>query len=182
MAVPLLRQEKTFGCLFAFDKSAGEFDSSDAKLLSSIANESAIYLENARLFDDVHGLMMGLLHSLTSAVDAKDAYTCGHSVRVALLSRHLAQAIGLGQQDVEQVYMAGLLHDVGKIGVPESVLQKPGKLTSEEFEQMKSIPKSAPEFSRTFRKSNPSSPASFTIMNASTAKAIPATLPVTIFP
>ena len=73
----------------------GEFDSADTKLLNSIANESAIYLENAMLFDDVHGLMMGLMHSLTSAVDAKDPYTCGHSERVALLSRNLAQKIGL---------------------------------------------------------------------------------------
>ncbi|MDB5330095.1 MAG: hypothetical protein JWP03_1246 [Phycisphaerales bacterium] len=140
LAVPLQRYDQTLGCLFAFDKEAGEFDSADAKLLNSIANESAIYLENSRLFEDVHGLMMGLLHSLTSAVDAKDAYTCGHSERVALLSRHLAQRSGLSDHDVEQVYMAGLLHDVGKIGVPESVLQKTGKLTPEEFDQMKKHP------------------------------------------
>ena len=92
IAVPLQRQDAVLGCLFALDKHDGEFDSVDSKLLNSIANESAIYLENAMLFEDVHGLMMGLLHSLTSAVDAKDAYTCGHSERVALLSRHLAAA------------------------------------------------------------------------------------------
>ena len=97
----------------------------DSKLLNSIANESAIYLENAMLFDDVHGLMMGLLHSLTSAVDAKDAYTCGHCERVALLSQHLAQEAGLTEQQVERIYMAGLLHDVGKIGVPEAVCRRP---------------------------------------------------------
>ncbi|HZL36538.1 MAG TPA: HD domain-containing phosphohydrolase [Tepidisphaeraceae bacterium] len=141
LAVPLQRYDKTLGCLFALDKEIGDFDSADAKLLNSIANESAIYLENAKLFEDAHGLMMGLLHSLTSAVDAKDAYTCGHSERVALLSRHLSQAAGLGDYEVEQVYMAGLLHDVGKIGVPESVLQKTGKLTPEEFELMKKHPR-----------------------------------------
>ncbi|MDB5293930.1 MAG: hypothetical protein JWL69_5171 [Phycisphaerales bacterium] len=140
LAVPLQRFDQTLGCLFALDKEAGDFDSADSKLLNSIANESAIYLENSRLFEDVHGLMMGLLHSLTSAVDAKDPYTCGHSERVALLSRHLAQQSGLNDHDVEQVYMAGLLHDVGKIGVPESVLQKTGKLTPEEFELMKKHP------------------------------------------
>jgi putative nucleotidyltransferase with HDIG domain len=140
LAVPLQRQDQVLGCLFALDKQDGEFDSVDTKLLNSIANESAIYLENAMLFEDVHGLMMGLLHSLTSAVDAKDAYTCGHSERVALVSRHLAQQMGLSEKDVEQIYMAGLLHDVGKIGVPEAVLQKTGKLTPEEFEQMKRHP------------------------------------------
>jgi putative nucleotidyltransferase with HDIG domain len=140
LAVPLQRDEQVLGCLFAFDKTDGDFDSVDAKLLTSIANESAIYLQNAILFEDVRGLMMGLLHSMVSAVDAKDAYTCGHSERVALVARELAQIAGLPAATVERVYMAGLLHDVGKIGVPESVLQKPGKLTNEEFDLMKQHP------------------------------------------
>jgi len=137
LAVPLMRQEQVLGCLFGIDKTCGEFDSVDSKLLNSIANESAIYLENSLLFDDVHGLMMGLLHSLTSAVDAKDAYTCGHSERVALLSRLLAKEAGYPEQLVERVYMAGLLHDVGKIGIPDRILQKPQALTDEEFDVMK---------------------------------------------
>jgi HD-GYP domain-containing protein (c-di-GMP phosphodiesterase class II) len=140
MAVPLQRQEIVLGCFFALNKTVGDFDSHDAKLLNSIANESAIYLENTMLFEDAHLLMMGLLHSLTSAVDAKDAYTCGHSERVALLARHLAIEAGLGDSFAERAYMTGLLHDVGKIGVPESVLQKTGRLTPEEFEQMKKHP------------------------------------------
>jgi putative nucleotidyltransferase with HDIG domain len=140
LAVPLQRQEQMLGCMFLLDKHVGEFDSVDSKLFNSIANQSAIYLENAQLFGDVHGLMMGLLHSLTSAVDAKDAYTCGHSERVALLSRHLAGQLGLPDAQVEQIYMAGLLHDVGKIGVPEAVLQKAGRLTPEEFDVMKKHP------------------------------------------
>lgn len=141
IAVPLQRQDQVLGCLFGIDKIAGDFDSVDSKLLNSIANESAIYLENARLFEDVHGLMMGLLHSLTSAVDAKDAYTFGHSERVALFSRHLAKQAKVPDADVERIYMAGLLHDVGKIGVPESVLQKAGKLTNEEYDMMKKHPR-----------------------------------------
>ncbi|HZZ44625.1 MAG TPA: HD-GYP domain-containing protein [Tepidisphaeraceae bacterium] len=140
IAVPLQRQDEMLGCLFGLDKTEGDFDSVDAKLLNSISNEAAIYLENAMLFEDVHDLMMGLLHSLTSAVDAKDAYTCGHSERVALISRALAQRAGLSDQQVQRIYMAGLLHDVGKIGVPEAVLQKAGKLTDEEFDLIKKHP------------------------------------------
>jgi HD-GYP domain-containing protein (c-di-GMP phosphodiesterase class II) len=140
LAVPLQRQDQVLGCLFSLDKTRGDFDSVDSKLLNSIANESAIYLENAMLFDDVRDLMMGLLHSLTSAVDAKDAYTCGHSERVALLARRLSQEAKYPAQRIERIYMSGLLHDVGKIGVPESVLQKTGRLTPEEFEQMKKHP------------------------------------------
>jgi HD-GYP domain-containing protein (c-di-GMP phosphodiesterase class II) len=140
IAVPLQRQDQVMGCLFGLDKVTGEFDTVDSKLLNSIANESAIYLENSMLYGDVQDLLMGLLHSLVSAVDAKDAYTCGHSERVALLSRVLAQEAKLSEKQVEQVYMAGLLHDVGKIGVPEAVLQKAGRLTPEEFEQIKKHP------------------------------------------
>jgi putative nucleotidyltransferase with HDIG domain len=140
LAVPLQRRDQTFGCLFALDKLSDEFDTVDSKLLNSIANESSIYLENSILYEDVRGLMMGLLHSLVNAVDAKDTYTCGHSERVALLSRVLAQEAGLGDHFVERVYMAGLLHDVGKIGVPEAVLQKTGRLTPEEYDQIKKHP------------------------------------------
>jgi HD-GYP domain-containing protein (c-di-GMP phosphodiesterase class II) len=140
IAVPLLRGDQVLGCLFGLDKVGGDFDSVDTKLLMAIANESAIYLENAMLFGDAHDLLMGMLHSLTSAVDAKDAYTCGHSERVALLARRLGMKLGLPDQEIEKLYMAGLLHDVGKIGVPESVLQKSGKLTVEEFELIKKHP------------------------------------------
>lgn len=140
IVVPLQRQDQVLGCLFGIDKLTEEFDSVDSKLLNSIANESAIYLENAMLFEDVHGLMMGLLHSLTSAVDAKDSYTCGHSERVALLSRHLSKEAKLPDALVERIYMAGLLHDVGKIGVSEAVLRKTGRLTPEEFDEMKKHP------------------------------------------
>ncbi len=140
LAVPLTRGRQLLGCLFAMDKRVDEFNSVDSKLLGSIGDESAVYLENTSLFEDVHELVMGLLHSLTSAVDAKDAYTCGHSERVALISRHLALAAGMSEQQADRIYMAGLLHDVGKIGVPEGVLQKTGKLTAEEFEQIKRHP------------------------------------------
>ena len=139
LVAPLMRQDQLLGVMFALDK-AGVFDSVDSKLVNSIANESAIYLENSFLFEDVRGLMMGLLHSLTSAVDAKDAYTCGHSERVALLSRELALRAGYDQAFADRVYMAGLLHDVGKIGVPEAVLSKAGRLDPEEFEQIKKHP------------------------------------------
>lgn len=137
VAVAIQRQDRVLGTLYCLDKDEQEFTTQDSKLLNSIANETAIYLENAALFSDARGLMMGLLHALTSAVDAKDAYTCGHSQRVALFGREIAKAAGLPESLCERVYMAGLLHDVGKIGVSEEVLRKPGKLTNEEFAEMK---------------------------------------------
>ena len=70
--------------------------------------------------------------ALVSSVDAKDPYTCGHSERVAVLCRELARELGLTDEEIEQAYMAGLLHDIGKIGTPEAILCKEGSLLPEE--------------------------------------------------
>ncbi len=117
-------------------------NSSTAKSPDSdgVADDAAIRARDAVPSDDLHALMLGLMRSLTSAIGAKDAYTCGHSERVALLSRHLATQLGLSDAAADRIYLSGLLHDVGKIGVPEAVLQKPGKLTRDEFEQVRKHP------------------------------------------
>ena len=78
--------------------------------------------------------------ALANAIDAKDKYTRGHSARVSILSRLIAQEAGLSNEECEQVYFAALLHDVGKIGVPDDVINKPGRLTDEEFAQIKVHP------------------------------------------
>ena len=77
---------------------------------------------------------------MSGALDAKDRYTRGHSDRVAYLSAETARVLGLSDEEVERVRIAGIVHDVGKIGVPESVLCKPGRLTDEEFEKIKKHP------------------------------------------
>lgn len=144
LAAPVRRGDALLGAVFALDKlgegPAGDFDSQDAKLLAGLANEAAVYLENSRLYEESRGLTMGLVHSLVSAVDAKDTYTCGHSGRVASLGRALALETGLTEPAAERVYLAGLLHDVGKIGVADTVLRKAGKLTDDEFAEMKRHP------------------------------------------
>jgi putative nucleotidyltransferase with HDIG domain len=99
-----------------------------------------VYLENFRLYGDLQDLLIGSLRALTSSIDAKDPYTCGHSERVAVISHWVAEKMGLPAEEVQTIYLAGLLHDVGKIGVSELVLQKPGRLLPEEFEQIKQHP------------------------------------------
>ncbi len=89
--------------------------------------------ENERLF--IH-----VVSSLASAIDAKDTYTNGHSSRVAEYSREIARRAGYDEKDLEEIYMIGLLHDVGKIGVPDAVINKPAKLTEEEYELIKTHP------------------------------------------
>ena len=126
--------------LIALNKRSGDFDSVDLKLVKSIGAQTAVFLEYTRLYADMKDLLMGVLHALTASIDAKDPYTCGHSHRVAAISRRLAEAAGLPAEKVQRIYLAGLLHDIGKIGVPESVLRKPGKLTAEECKLVKDHP------------------------------------------
>jgi len=93
--------------------------------------------ENGRLFNDVSELFVGSLRALTRSIDAKDTYTHGHSERVAIVSRwiaqHCASAQDIRPEQIHQVYLAGLLHDIGKIGVEDSILRKEGRLTEEEL-------------------------------------------------
>ncbi|HVT80815.1 MAG TPA: HD domain-containing phosphohydrolase [Phycisphaerae bacterium] len=139
--VPLEREHRPLGILIAIDKQdATELNAIDLTLLNNVGNQSSIFLENAALYSDMQDLFMGVLHALTRSIDAKDAYTRGHSQRVAELSRELARKIGLPEEQCERIYLSGLLHDVGKIGVPEAVLTKPGKLTDEEFTLIKKHP------------------------------------------
>ena len=87
-----------------------------------------------------HALFEQTSEALASAIDAKDPYTHGHSARVAVYSRQIAGEAGKTEEECEKVYFAALLHDVGKIGVPSAVINKPGRLTKEEFEQIKTHP------------------------------------------
>ncbi len=141
VCVPLKRDQRPLGIMIAIDKQdATEFNSVDLKLLNNVGSQCSIFLENAALYQDMQDLFMGVLHALTRSIDAKDAYTRGHSQRVAELSRDLARKIGLSDEQCERVYLSGLLHDVGKIGVPEAVLTKPGRLTDAEFDAIKKHP------------------------------------------
>jgi HD-GYP domain-containing protein (c-di-GMP phosphodiesterase class II) len=142
VVVPLLRDGVAYGLLFGGDKTdrSAHLSSVDSTLANALANSLAIFIENTMLYEDMQGMFFGTLHALTSSIDAKDSYTHGHSERVALLSRQLAAAHGLSPAEVDRVYISGLVHDVGKIGVPEAVLCKAGHLTQEEYDLIKLHP------------------------------------------
>lgn len=102
-----------------------------------------IYVNNVRIEgkqESLERLFRQTATSLVSAIDAKDTYTHGHSSRVAEYSRKIAELVGKSESECSEIYYAALLHDVGKIGVPESIINKHGKLTSEEFEIIKQHP------------------------------------------
>lgn len=130
------------GAIFAGGKRGPEtiVSSYDIQLIEATAGYLSSFAENVKLYEDQNALFIGTLRSLTAAIDAKDRYTCGHSERVACLARAIALAAGLSPTLAERIHIAGLVHDVGKIGVPEAVLCKPGKLTDDEFGLIKLHP------------------------------------------
>jgi HD-GYP domain-containing protein (c-di-GMP phosphodiesterase class II) len=121
-----------------------DFDSTDIKLFNSVAGGCAVFVENGELFKDLKELFIGSLKALTSSIDAKDKYTHGHSERVAFISRWIAEKLSereqLDEEQIHMIYLAGLLHDIGKIGIDEVVLRKKGKLTEQEFNRIKQHP------------------------------------------
>ncbi|ADL34696.1 HD-GYP/response regulator domain-containing protein [Butyrivibrio proteoclasticus B316] len=109
-------------------------------LLDLIRLQRDLHAEVERKTKEIEGLSLHVVHTLADAIDAKDAYTKGHSGRVAEYAREIAKRAGYSYDRQEEIYMMGLLHDVGKIGVPDAVINKPGKLTDEEFEKIKTHP------------------------------------------
>ena len=141
MLAPILRSDKEMGMIVVLDPIDGRhFDNIDATRLSSLSNSAAVFLENFRLYGSMHQLFLGSIRALTSSIDAKDPYTSGHSERAALISKRLVELMGLPSSEVDHIYLCGLLHDIGKIGVPEAVLRKPDRLTPYELELVKQHP------------------------------------------
>jgi hypothetical protein len=138
IAVALADGEHVFGWLAAFNHVGdGEFGSVEAGLLSSVASILGIHSGNIDLYRQQSELLAAIVRSLTSAIDAKDSYTCGHSDRVARIAVRLAEELGCDTKTIETLYMAGQLHDIGKIGINDDVLQKAGRLSEDEYEHIK---------------------------------------------
>ncbi|HLA83966.1 MAG TPA: HD domain-containing phosphohydrolase [Thermoguttaceae bacterium] len=137
--VPLSEGDNLFGWLaIANHRAGGEFGTVEANLLHSVATILGIHSGNIDLYRQHSEMFAGVVRAMVSAIDAKDPYTRGHSDRVARISVCLAQEMGCDQDALHWIYLSGLLHDVGKIGIDDHVLRKPGKLTAEEYEHIKS--------------------------------------------
>jgi HD-GYP domain-containing protein (c-di-GMP phosphodiesterase class II) len=117
-----------------------ELGSMEATLLESAASMLSSHASNNRLYQEMEIFMIQAIQTLVGVVEAKDLYTYGHSERVASIARCLAHEMGLSSQDCQDIYLAGLLHDIGKVGVPDDVLLKPGKLNDAEFAKIKLHP------------------------------------------
>ncbi len=148
ISVPIREGTRLFGWLLALNhtgagdvtNSEGEFGTVEACLMASVATILGIHCGNIALYQEQSEFFSSVVRALTSAIDAKDPYTCGHSDRVARLSVCLAKQLGCDKEDLNTIYLSGLLHDIGKIGIDDNVLRKPGALTPEEFEHIKTHP------------------------------------------
>jgi len=139
--VPMVAKERLVGGIeIALEGRKRALSANDQKLLYALASQAAIFIENARLERDVRSMFLNIIVSMAGAVDARDAYTHGHSLRVARTSLLLGQQLGLPREKMEPLLLAGILHDVGKIGIPDTILKKPGRLNRKEFEIMKEHP------------------------------------------
>jgi GAF domain-containing protein len=141
LCVPITLRGKPLGVVFLANYQVGHAFTPDHRtLVTELAVQAAVAIDNARLFQDREEVILEALEALAEAVDAKDPYTAGHSERVTQYSLMIARQMHYSPDDQERwvrLERGGRLHDIGKIGVPDAVIQKPGKLTEAEFEKMK---------------------------------------------
>ena len=115
-------------------------DESDFRAIAVICRMQSRSDRNVRLYENLKETLFGIVGCLSTAIDAKDALTCGHSERVARIAVRLGEEMGLSRGEVNDLYLAGLLHDVGKIGIRDEILFKRGPLTKEEYLLVKEHP------------------------------------------
>jgi putative nucleotidyltransferase with HDIG domain len=141
LCVPLVSSEGTIGAITVGSSDAEyRFNGDDVRLLSTIGNHVTIAIGNIELFTSLQEAYFATVRSLAAAVDAKDSYTRGHSDKVATYAAMIAQRMNLSHDQITALEMAAYLHDIGKIGVPEHILLKPGRLDQGEMEQMRHHP------------------------------------------
>ena len=141
VVVRIEHQQRDLGRMIAIRQAdSNEFGTMEADLMKSTSMMLGMHIANQRQYVEMQQMFEGTIQSLVSALDAKDAYTSGHSERVSELAVELSTRLGYGDDRLSTIRMAGILHDIGKIGVDDAVLRKPGKLTEDEFEQIKQHP------------------------------------------
>jgi len=141
LSVPLETKGKLLGVLNVNDKKDGRpFTQGDLRLLMTIAGQVAITVDNAKLYRSLQQNALDTVNSLAITLEAKDKYTSGHSLRVTEYGLTIASQIGLDKESRQLIEYAGVLHDVGKIGISEAILTKQGSLTQEEWVMVRQHP------------------------------------------
>lgn len=138
ITLPLAVKDRVLGALQLLNKKDKTFfNEEDIHLGTILANQSALALHNSQMYEEINQMFLSMIRTLVTSLDARDPYTAGHSERVAKYSVWIGERMGLDEETCNQLYKAALLHDIGKIGIPDNILLKPGRLTDEEFEKIK---------------------------------------------
>jgi putative nucleotidyltransferase with HDIG domain len=140
MSVPLIGKNKVFGVLNVSKFSGTPFSASDLQVVLILSSQVVTAMENAALYEDLRENYFRTVQALVAAVEAKDPYTRWHSTNVAKYAVAIARDLGMSPTQLEEMHIASILHDVGKIGISELIISKPARLSREEFEIMKEHP------------------------------------------
>jgi|DewCreStandDraft_4_1066084.scaffolds.fasta_scaffold02488_12 putative nucleotidyltransferase with HDIG domain len=139
--VPLIAHDKPVGLIdIITDSPEGDITSRDLSLLTILAKQAALAIENVKLYESIKKDQISIIRALASTVDAKDHYTLGHSQKVSEFSVLISEELGLSEREIEIIKYAGLLHDIGKIAMPDDIIKKPSRFNEQDFEIAKKHP------------------------------------------
>ncbi|MHB8983783.1 MAG: GAF and HD-GYP domain-containing protein, partial [Carboxydocellales bacterium] len=143
LCVPISSKSRILGMVCLVDKhkelsgELADFDNEDEQILRSLAESLGVALENTELYRELEKTFMTTIQAMVNALEARDPHTKGHSERVARYALLIGKELKLSDSQLQNLRFAGILHDIGKIGVPETILHKASQLTLEEYSQMK---------------------------------------------
>ena len=141
LCVPIMVKQKIIGVLQAINKLGnGAFSEENIELFQLLANQVAIAIENSNLYEEIHAAFLELSEALAQSIEKRDPYTGGHTKRVLAFSLAIAKYMNLSTDEIENLKVAAILHDIGKIGVEDRILRKKEKLTEEEYKEMQKHP------------------------------------------
>ncbi len=138
--VPIFISDNYLGSLLVVRGGSGGFIDAEIGTITMLADQIGVALQSVKAFEEKEGILLGIMIALTKSIDAKSKWTAGHSERVARLAESLAIRANLGEKEVRALTVSAILHDIGKIAVPEFILDKPAALTEEEYEVIRQHP------------------------------------------
>lgn len=137
MCAPMKVKDRVIGVINVSTEQPHTYTADELKMLSSLAVQAASVIENARLYDQLHETFLSTVNVLAETIEMRDHYTGGHTRRVRDFSMAIGRTMGLEPEQLDALRLAASLHDIGKIGIDDGILRKPGRLSREEFEQIK---------------------------------------------
>lgn len=162
MCAPLVNRGNVLGVIYVDSTvQTNLYTKDDLALLSAMALKAGTSLDNARLYDDLRNLFYSTVETLIRAIQARDRYTSGHSARVSRYALLIADKFGFGSKEKHELYLAAMLHDIGKIGIPDELLNREGKLTADQMRQIRSHVKLGASMLKALGEMNPIVPLIF---------------------